>query len=48
METGVAHGTLTVVRDGEPLEITTYRTDGTYSDGRHPDSVTQAPPLRKI
>ena len=42
VETGVAHGTLTVVRDGEPLEITTYRTDGTYSDGRHPDSVTQA------
>ena len=30
------------MRDGEPLEITTYRTDGTYSDGRHPDSVTQA------
>ena len=42
VETGVAHGTLTVVRDGEPLEITTYRTDGTYSDGRHPDSATQA------
>ena len=30
VETGVAHGTLTVVRDGEPLEITTYRCDGTY------------------
>lgn len=42
VETGIAHGTLTVVRDGEPLEITTYRTDGTYSDGRHPDSVAQA------
>ncbi|WP_304597530.1 CCA tRNA nucleotidyltransferase [Adlercreutzia caecimuris] len=42
VETGVAHGTLTVVRDGEPLEITTYRCDGTYSDGRHPDAVTPA------
>lgn len=42
VETGVAHGTLTVVRDGEPLEITTYRCDGTYSDGRHPDAVTAA------
>lgn len=30
------------MRDGEPLEITTYRTDGTYSDGRHPDSVAPA------
>ncbi|WP_296013565.1 CCA tRNA nucleotidyltransferase [uncultured Adlercreutzia sp.] len=42
VETGVAHGTLTVVRDGEPLEITTYRLDGSYSDGRHPDSVAAA------
>ena len=42
VETGVAHGTLTVVRDGKPLEITTYRCDGTYSDGRHPDAVTPA------
>ena len=41
-ETGVAHGTITVIRDGEPLEITTYRCDGTYSDGRHPDQVTPA------
>ena len=42
VETGVAHGTLTVVCEGEPLEITTYRTDGVYSDGRHPDSVAPA------
>ena len=42
VETGVAHGTLTVVKDGEPFEITTYRCDGTYSDGRHPDAVTAA------
>ena len=38
-EVGVKHGTLTVVVDGEALEITTYRTAGAYSDGRHPDSV---------
>ncbi|MEC4185423.1 HD domain-containing protein [Adlercreutzia sp. R21] len=42
VETGTAHGTLTVVKDGEPFEITTYRCDGTYSDGRHPDAVTVA------
>ncbi len=39
IETGLKHGTVTVMQDGEPLEITTFRTDGTYSDGRHPDSV---------
>jgi tRNA nucleotidyltransferase (CCA-adding enzyme) len=39
-ETGTAHGTVTAIIDGCRLEITTYRTDGTYSDGRHPDSVT--------
>lgn len=38
--TGLQHGTVTVVLDGEPFEITTYRTDGEYSDSRHPDSVT--------
>ncbi|MBQ4617121.1 MAG: HD domain-containing protein [Clostridia bacterium] len=37
--TGVQHGTVTVLYDGIPYEITTYRTDGTYSDGRHPDDV---------
>ena len=40
VETGIKHGTVTVLSDGMPLEITTFRTDGTYSDGRHPDSVT--------
>ena len=40
-DTGVQHGTLTVVpSNGEPYEVTTYRIDGTYSDGRHPDEVT--------
>lgn len=39
-ETGVKHGTLTVIVEGEALEITTYRTDGRYSDARHPEAVT--------
>lgn len=38
-ETGVKHGTVTVVFDGEPFEVTTYRVDGSYSDSRHPDAV---------
>ncbi len=37
--TGIAHGTVTVVARGEPIEVTTYRIDGEYSDSRHPDSV---------
>lgn len=40
IETGIKHGTVTVIVDGEPFEITTFRSDGTYSDGRHPDSVS--------
>lgn len=39
-ETGVQHGTLTVIIEDLPVEITTYRNDGSYSDGRHPDSVS--------
>ncbi|MDO4868688.1 MAG: HD domain-containing protein [Bacillota bacterium] len=40
IETGLKHGTMTVLTaDGMPVEITTYRTDGDYSDHRHPDSV---------
>ena len=38
--TGLQHGTVTVIIDNTPLEITTYRVDGLYADGRHPDSVT--------
>ncbi|MBO7473560.1 MAG: CCA tRNA nucleotidyltransferase [Ruminococcus sp.] len=37
--TGIKHGTVTVLCDGEPFEITTYRIDGTYTDHRRPDSV---------
>ena len=40
VETGLKHGTLTIVKDGMNVETTTYRIDGTYDDGRHPDSVT--------
>jgi len=40
IETGIKHGTVTVIIDGMPLEITTYRVDGNYSDGRHPDQVS--------
>jgi len=39
IETGLKHGTVTVLMDGEPMEVTTFRTDGAYSDNRHPDSV---------
>lgn len=39
IETGIKHGTLTVLYEGEPLEITTYRKDGEYDDNRHPRSV---------
>ena len=40
VETGLRHGTLTVVRNHVPYEVTTYRIDGTYTDHRHPDSVS--------
>ena len=45
--TGLKHGTVTVMIENMPLEITTYRLDGTYSDGRHPDSVVFTPSLEE-
>ena len=39
IETGIKHGTVTVIIDGTDLEITTYRIESGYSDNRHPDSV---------
>lgn len=39
IETGLKHGTLTLLTDGGPLEITSFRMDGGYTDGRHPDGV---------
>lgn len=40
IETGIKHGTVTVLFDKRPVEITTYRTDGVYLDSRHPESVS--------
>ncbi len=40
IETGLKHGTVTVISDGFPVEITTFRIDGDYTDSRHPDSVS--------
>jgi tRNA nucleotidyltransferase (CCA-adding enzyme) len=39
VDTGIKHGTITVLVNRLPIECTTYRVDGVYSDGRHPDSV---------
>ena len=39
IETGIQHGTVTVILGNIPYEITTYRIDGEYSDSRRPDSV---------
>jgi len=39
IDTGLKHGTVVAMVNGEGYEITTYRIDGDYSDGRHPDSV---------
>lgn len=39
-ETGVKHGTLTALVEDSAFEITTYRRDGAYSDGRHPQEVS--------
>ena len=39
IETGLKHGTVTVIIDGESLETTTYRIEKGYSDNRHPDKV---------
>ena len=40
LETGIKHGTLTLLTPSGPLEITTFRTESGYSDRRHPDSVS--------
>ncbi|MEG2420861.1 MAG: tRNA nucleotidyltransferase [Oscillospiraceae bacterium] len=37
--TGIAHGTVTVLLEDTALEVTSFRSEGTYSDGRHPDGV---------
>lgn len=40
VETGIKHGTVTVLKNKEQIEITTFRTDGKYTDYRHPDNVS--------
>ena len=47
IDTGIAHGTVTVMRSGVGYEITTYRIDGEYEDGRHPKQVTFTSSLRE-
>ncbi|WP_054968086.1 CCA tRNA nucleotidyltransferase [Alicyclobacillus ferrooxydans] len=42
---GLAHGTVTVLLEHQPVEVTTYRTEAAYSDGRHPDCVMYADSL---
>lgn len=47
VETGLKHGTLTVIADHQPYEVTTFRIDGDYTDHRHPDSVIFVDDLTK-
>lgn len=46
-DTGLKHGTVTFIVDGEPIETTTFRTEGGYSDGRHPDTIGFASTLEE-
>lgn len=39
IDTGIKHGTVTVVENGVGYEVTTFRTEGAYADGRHPDTI---------
>ncbi len=47
IDTGIKHGTVTVMMDKEPYEVTTYRIDGCYEDHRHPSQVTFTRDLRE-
>lgn len=47
IETGLKHGTVTVLTDNMPVEITTYRVDGEYLDSRRPESVSFTRSLRE-
>ncbi len=47
VDTGIKHGTVTVLLAGEGFEVTTYRIDGDYEDGRHPREVTFTANLRE-
>lgn len=45
LKVGLKHGTVTVIIDKHPVEITTYRIDGEYTDHRHPSKVGFTPNL---
>ncbi len=47
VDTGLQHGTVTVIIAGQGYEVTTYRIDGEYKDGRHPESVEFTPSLEE-
>ncbi len=47
IDTGIEHGTVTVIIEHHPVEITTYRKDSAYLDHRHPDSVEFTPSLEE-
>ena len=47
VDTGIAHGTVTVMVGKTGYEVTTYRIDGKYEDGRHPKQVTFTPSLEE-
>ena len=45
--TGLQHGTVTIKYGGQLYETTTFRTEGSYTDGRHPDAVQFVPDVRE-
>ena len=47
IDTGIVHGTVTVMLEKEGFEVTTYRIDGKYEDGRHPKEVIFTPSLEE-
>lgn len=47
LKQGLRHGTVTLLMEGMALEVTTYRSDGAYSDSRHPDQVTFVTSLKE-
>lgn len=47
VRSGIKFGGITAITDGERIEVTTYRLDGFYTDGRHPDEVVQAGTIKE-
>ena len=47
IDTGIKHGTVTVIKENIPIEITTFRTEGAYSDNRRPDNIEFVKDLKK-